>query len=225
MNAAAKLTRQDSTLNVRSQLDTAYAERHGLFRVINGWTYAYYVKLKSVGLVFKRAGGDDDFPCYVMHGIDPTKSEKATPVGVLGPFEHKEEAEAALVAIAKLFPEEPFDLHCSQFASGACLPMKLPKEQELARQKSAALSSRWHHLGGLVNYYTLDNGVQLAPFGKLGPFPTLKSMRAAEKTIKSCYPGATVIRRRCGLADDMTSHADLCVEYIKAIEKLAALGA
>lgn len=219
--------RQSAMLRVRSRLNTAYAERHGLFRVIDGFTFAYYVKLKSVGLVFERVGGDDDLPHYVTHGIDPTQSEEATPVGVLGPFEHEEEAVAALLAAEMLFPEESFDIHCSQIASGICLPMKLPKQQELARQKVAALSSRWRHLGGFVNYYTLDDSIQRAPFGKFGPFPSLKAMRAAEKTIKAHYPGATVVRRRCGLDEDMAgaSHAALCIEYAKTLEKLAALGA
>lgn len=213
--------------DVRVRLNTAYAERHGLFRVIDGWTFAYYVKLKSAGLVFERIGGDHDLPIRVEHGIDPTESEKATPIGVLGPFEHKEEAEAALLAIARVFPEESFDIHCSQIASGLYLPMKLPKQQELARQKVAALSSRWRHLGGFVNYYTLDDHVQRAPFGKLGPFPTVKAMRAAEKIIKAHYPGATVVPRRCGLDEDMVScsHAQLCIEYVKTLEKLASLGA
>lgn len=216
---------QSAIGGVRSRLSTAYAERHGLFRVIDGWTFAYYVKLKSAGLVFERVGGDDDLPIHVQHGIDPTKSEKATPVGVLGPFEHEAEAKAALLAIAKLFPEESFDIHCSQIASGICLPMKLPKQQELARQKVAALSSRWRHLEGFVNYYTLDNAIQRAPFGKLGPFPTLKALRTAEKAIKTHFSGATVVRRRCGLDEDMTSRAELCIEYAKTLEKLAALGA
>ncbi|TBU71253.1 hypothetical protein [Phytopseudomonas daroniae] len=218
---------QSAMLRVRGRLNAAYAERHGLFRVIDGWTYAYYVKLKSVGLVFERVGGDDDLPIHVTHGIDPTKSDKATPVGVIGPFEHEEEAEVALLAIAKLFPEESFDIHCSQIASSICLPMKLPKEQEVARQKVTALSARWRHLGGFVNYYTLDDAIQRAPFGKFGPFPTLKAMRTAEKAIKAHHPGALVVRCQRGLDEDMASasHADLCIEYTKTLEKLAALGA
>ena len=105
--------------------------------------------------------------------------------------------------------------------------MKLPKQQELARQKVTALSSRWRCIGGFVNYYTLDDHIQRAPFGKLGPFPTLKAMRAAEKAIKAHYPGATVVRRRCGLDGDMTgtNHNELIVEYVKTLEKLASLGA
>lgn len=218
---------QSALGNVRVRLNAAYAERHGLFRVIDGWTFAYYVKLKSASLAFVRIGGDDDLPIHVQHGIDPTQSEEATPVGVLGPFEHEEEAVAALLAVARRFPEESFDIHCSQIASGICLPMKLPKQQELARQKVAALSSRWRCIGGFVNYYTLDDHIQRAPFGKLGPFPTLKAMRAAEKAIKAHYPGATVVRRRCGLDGDMTgtNHNELIIEYVKTLEKLAALGA
>lgn len=226
MNAAAKLTHQNSTtLQTRLRMNTTYAEQHGCFHVIDGWTYAYYVKLKSAGLVFERIDGADDLPIHAEHGIDPTKSEKATPIGVLGPFEHEEEAEAALLAIARVFPDESFDIHCSKFASGLYLPTQLPKQQELARQKAAALSSRWRHLGGFVNYYTLDNGVQYMPFGKLGPFPSLKAMRIAEKAIKAHFPGATVVRRKCGLDEGMTSRAELCIEYAKALEKLASLGA
>lgn len=205
----------------------SYAERHGLFRVADGFTSAYYVKLQSVGLVHERVGGDDDLPIHSTRGIDPTKSEKATPVGVLGPFEHEAEAEAARLAITELFPGEPFDIYCLEIASGIFLPMKLPKQQELARQKAAALTSQWRHIGGMVRYYTLSDATKprVAPFDDFGPFPDANSMRDAMERLAAKFPEMNIASRNCGFADDLISDAELTAEYARTLEKLAAQGA
>ncbi|MHB0765740.1 hypothetical protein ACYCFC_15375 [Stutzerimonas sp. NM35] len=209
--------RQSAMLRVRGRLNAAYAERHGLFRIIDGWTYAYYVKLRSVGLAHELVGyadSDGEFPTYVTHGIDPTKSEKATPVGVLGPFEHEEEAEAALLAIAKLFPEESFDIHRSQIASAICLPMKLPKEQEIARQKVVALLSRWRR-----GYYTV-----MTTLGEFGPFPDAEVMSDVVDRLDARFPDAVSFTRKRGRAAALASDAELDAKYAKTLEKLAAIG-
>ena len=207
----------------------SYAARKGLFRVVSGWTWSYYVKLSSVGVTFERVSEDGGVPAYTMHGVDPTQSELATPVGVLGPFEDPDEAEAALLAIARLFPEESFVIQPARFASGLVLPAHLPRQQDLARKKVSALSTRWRHIGPFLNYYTLDSEEQIAPFGKLGPFPSLKELRAAEKAVRSRFPGSTVVKHQCGLQNDQgggtSTRTRLCVEYAKTLEKLAALGA
>ncbi|MHB9799979.1 hypothetical protein ACYCAX_19460 [Pseudomonas sp. MT3] len=77
-----------------------------------------------------------------------------------------------------------------------------------------------------MTYYTLDNAVeQIAPFGKVGPFPSPNEMQAAIDRIKAKFPGAAIVSRKCGLADDLVTDTELDTEYAKALEKLDALGA
>jgi len=119
---------------VNAQTEAAHPQ---LFRMVNGWTTAYYVKRTAVGLNFEPLPGGFG---HQEGGIDPTQSDAATPVGVLGPFEDQQEAEDALQHIARRFPCESFDLHCAQFASGICRPVHLPGLQEIARRKVVDLS-------------------------------------------------------------------------------------
>lgn len=206
---------------VNTQIEAANPQ---LFQVNDGWTTAYYVKRTAVGLEFEPLPGGFG---HQERGIDPTQSDDATPVGVLGPFEDLQEAEDALLRIAQRFPCESFDIHCSQIASGICLPVKLPVEQEIARQKIAALSSNWQHLNGMVRYYTLGNAAKprTAPFDEFGPFPCPRTMRDAMELLAERFPAMNIVSRSCGIADDIVSDADLSAEYAKTLGKLAALGA
>ena len=119
---------------VNAQIEAAQSQ---LFQVVDGWTTAYYVKRTAVGLEFEPLPGGFG---HQVSGIDPTQSDAATPVGVLGPFEHLHEAEDALLRIARCFPYESFSLHCAQFASGIFRPVHLPGLQEIARRKVVELS-------------------------------------------------------------------------------------
>ncbi|MDH0646192.1 hypothetical protein N5D48_05290 [Pseudomonas sp. GD03858] len=192
----------------RVLINTAYAKKNGLFPVIDGWTNAYYV----VSSDLPREDG-----CH--------ESDRATPIGVVGPFADAAEAERAMGSLFLAFPNERFEICHVQFASGICLPKHLPVEQKIAREKISRLPQKWEHAGGFVIYYVLDSSTQcIIPFGKIGPFPTPSEAKSAMERIESKFPEKTVLMHRCAFADDLTSDAELDEEHARAFVKLAALG-
>lgn len=84
--------------------------------------------------------------------------------------------------------------------------------------------SVWSRSHGFVHYYTLDNDVeQIAPYGKIGPFPGPREMRDAMDLISARFPDATIVSRRCSLDDSFVTDAELDGEYAKALDKMEAM--
>lgn len=87
-------------------------------------------------------------------------------------------------------------------------------------------TSEWTRQGSYVKYYTLDNAItRIAPFGKIGPFPTPEKAEAGMVRIIKRFPGASVVYSECRLDGDFCTDAELDSEHAKTLAKLNSLGA
>lgn len=85
-------------------------------------------------------------------------------------------------------------------------------------------SGGWTHSCGRVHYYTLDNEFKPAePFGKIGPFPSPREMRAAMDLLSARFPEAIIASRKRSLAEDLVSDSTLDAGYAESIRKLAII--
>jgi hypothetical protein len=81
--------------------------------------------------------------------------------------------------------------------------------------------STWEKVHGFFRYYTLDNDkVQIMPFGKMGPFPTVEQMEEAADKIAAVFPGAAIVAHTCCLAADMTSEVEMASAHAQSLERL-----
>lgn len=87
-------------------------------------------------------------------------------------------------------------------------------------------TSEWARQGRYVKYYTLDNAIaRIAPFGKIGPFPTPEEAEAGMVRIVKRFPGASVVYSECCLDGDFYTDAELDSKHAETLAKLDSLGA